>query len=173
MRIELAGQRDTDSVMELITLCIQHLRANGVYQWDDVYPDLRVIEEDSRSLSLYVLRMDGICVASVCLNDLQPDEYLPLPWRCMNGRALVIHRLCVNPKWQGRGIGGHLMAFAESFAFDHGFSSIRLDAYTGNPQALALYVRRNYQRVGRINFPRLELPFDCFEKILSKSEQAD
>ena len=59
------------------------------------------------------------------------------------------------------------MDFAESFAMEHGFSCIRLDAYTGHPPALALYERRGYDRVGQVYFPRRELPFDCFEKTIA------
>ena len=59
------------------------------------------------------------------------------------------------------------MDFAESFAMEHGFSCIRLDAYTGHPPALALYERRGYDRVGQVYFPRRELPFDCVEKTIA------
>ncbi len=58
-----------------------------------------------------------------------------------------------------------MMDFAENFARSHDFSCIRLDAYT-NPQALGLYERRGYRRVGQLYFPRRELPFACFEKVL-------
>jgi len=58
------------------------------------------------------------------------------------------------------------MDFAEAFAKEHGFSGIRLDAYTGNPLALALYERRGYHRIGQTRFPRRELPFYCCEKIV-------
>src|SRR6266850_7308902 len=114
--IEPAELGDAHSVMQMITLCIAHMRAHGIQQWDEVYPNLRVVEEDARSGSLFVVRRDGFCVASVCLNDIQPEEYRPLPWRCRTGRALVIHRLCVHPEWQQRGAGRHLMDFAETFA---------------------------------------------------------
>src|SRR6266542_2013101 len=75
-------------------------------------------------------------------------------------------RLCVHPDWQQRGAGRHLMDFAEAFAKEHGFSCIRLDAYTGNQRALALYEKRGYDRIGQAHFPRRELPFVCFEKIV-------
>lgn len=173
MRAEQAEQKDTTGVMQLVTLCIQHMRASGIYQWDEVYPDLQVVEEDAYTRSLFVIRQDGLCVASVSLNDVQPDEYRSVKWWYVSGQALVVHRLCVHPDWQRRGLGKNMMDFAESFAINHDFSCIRLDAYTGNPQALALYERRGYQRVGQVYFPRRELPFDCFEKVLSKREQTD
>lgn len=163
-----AEPKDTADVMQLIALCIEHMRANGIYQWDEIYPDLHAVEEDAQTQSLFVIRQEGLCLAAVSLNDVQPDEYRTVKWRCGNGRALVVHRLCVHPERQGRGIGRELMGFAEYFAYSRGFSSIRLDAYSGNPQALALYERRGYQRGGQLYFPRRELPFDCFEKVLPK-----
>ena len=43
---------------------------------------------------------DALGVGSVSLNDVQPEQYRSLPWRCTNGRTLVIHRLCVHPEWR-------------------------------------------------------------------------
>jgi ribosomal protein S18 acetylase RimI-like enzyme len=167
MQVERAKLSDALSVMQIVTLCIAQMRAQGIYQWDEIYPNLHVVEEGARSGALFVIRQEGGCVASVCLNDVQPEQYHPLPWRCPKGRALVIHRLCVHPEWQRRGAGRHLMDFTEKFAQEQGFSCIRLDCYTGNPRALALYERRGYQRIGQALFPRRELPFDCFEKIMA------
>ena len=39
-------------------------------------------------------------------------------------------------------------------ARDHGYACIRLDAYTGNPRAMALYERRGYRQIGQARFPR-------------------
>ena len=167
MHVEQAELIDAESVMQNITLCVLYMRAQGIHQWDEIYPNLQVIEDDARSGSLFVIRKEDLCIASVCLNDVQPDQYRPLPWRCENGRALVIHRLCVRPEFQQCRAGRCLMDFTETFAKEHGFSCIRLDAYTGNPRALALYEKRGYQRIGQAFFPRRELPFDCFEKILA------
>jgi ribosomal protein S18 acetylase RimI-like enzyme len=60
------------------------------------------------------------------------------------------------------------MDFAENYAAEKGFSSIRLDAYSGNSRALNLYERRGFRRVGQFFSPRRELPFYCYEKVLIK-----
>jgi ribosomal protein S18 acetylase RimI-like enzyme len=60
------------------------------------------------------------------------------------------------------------MEFAENYAIEQRFSCIRLDAYTGNPRAIALYEGRGYERIGQTYFPRRKLPFDCFEKTLER-----
>jgi len=164
--IEQATLPEAPQIMEMISLCRADLCSQGIHQWDEIYPNLEGVQQDARSGSLFVLRHEEACAASVCLNDLQPGQYGALSWRCAGGRALVIHRLCVHPQWQKRGFGRKLMDFTEDFARRSSFSCIRLDAYTGNPRALALYEKRGYYRVGQAYFPRRELPFDCFEKIV-------
>lgn len=165
--IEAATLSNAPLVMQLISHCLTDLRSRGIHQWDEIYPNLEGVENDARAGSLFVIRHENACVASVCLNESQPEQYRLLPWRCVVGRALVIHRLCVHPQWQGRGLAGKLMDFTEDFARRFSFASIRLDAYTGNPRALALYEKRGYHRIGQASFPRRVLPFDCFEKIMA------
>jgi ribosomal protein S18 acetylase RimI-like enzyme len=172
--VERALGRDVAGVMEIVTHCIRGMRSKGIYQWDDVYPNSTVFESDARAGSLYVIRQTGACVAAVCLNEEQPEEYGRLPWRYRFGRALVIHRLCVHPQWQKQGLAARLLAFAEEHAAGHGYAAIRFDAYSGNPHALALYERHGYERVsGTIHFPRRELPFYCYEKVVDATASAN
>ncbi len=163
MDIVEAEMRDAPGVMKIIALCLAHMRDQGIEQWDEIYPDLKVIEDDVLAHTLFVIRADSQCVAAICLNEVQPEQYQGIAWRCSRGRALVIHRLCVHPDWQAHGLARRLMDFAETRAREHGYTSIRLDSYTGNPRALALYEKRGYTRVGQARFPRRPLPFALFE----------
>ena len=56
--------------------------------------------------------------------------------------------------------------FAENYAVVNGYTTIRLDAYSGNPRALHFYECRGYQKAGQLFFPGRELPFYGYEKIL-------
>jgi len=154
---------DAPAVMDLLTRCMEEMRAAGIDQWDTVYPSLPVVEADARARSLFLVRKADLCICSLSLDEQQPDVYAGLPWQDTTGRPLVVHRLAVHPGWRGLGIGAQLMAHAENFARENGFTSIRLDTYTGNPRALDLYLRRGYQHVGQVIFPRRQLPFECLE----------
>jgi GNAT superfamily N-acetyltransferase len=164
MKVECADVDDADGVMQVITLCRNDMLARGIDQWDDAYPAIRIVREDARRRSLFIVRRKGRCVASVCLNDEQPEVYQTVAWRCLTGRALVVHRLCVLPEWQRHGLGKSLMKFAEAFARKEAYSWIRLEAYAGCPAVLALYDGLGYRRVGEVRFPRRRLPFVCYEK---------
>lgn len=58
------------------------------------------------------------------------------------------------------------MGFAERYGIDNNFSSVRLDAYSGNKQSLQFYEKRGYQKRGEVSFPGRKLPFFCYEMAL-------
>lgn len=163
MSVIKAESHHVDPAWRIVERCKAALAAGGIRQWDDVYPTRDVVAEDVRRGALHVLEdEDGRCLACVALDDVQAEEYRSLTWTTEEP-ALVVHRLCVDPAAQGRGLAHGLMEFAESYAAGYGYGSVRLDAYTGNPRSVSLYRRRGYREVGQIRFPRRELPFWCFE----------
>ena len=151
-----------DAAWRIIDRCRASLRERGIFQWDDVYPTREDVEADIGAGRLYALTTGEHPQAIVTMDSIQEPEYATLSWMSPEP-ALVVHRLCVDPSAQGRGLGGQLMDYVEKHASRHRFASIRLDAYSGNPQALSLYRRRGYREVGQVLFPRRTLPFCCFE----------
>jgi ribosomal protein S18 acetylase RimI-like enzyme len=162
MVIRKISCEELDTILNLFASAKNHLRSQGIYQWDDFYPNLFVIREDLEKGEMYGVAENSRILAAVTLNDREPGEYAKVEWE--NEKALVIHRLVVDPNEQGRGIGKMLLKFSESFAVQHQYPSIHLDAYSGNPVALQLYERHGYQRRGQVYFPFRELPYICYEK---------
>jgi GNAT superfamily N-acetyltransferase len=167
IKIVQALEGHIPSVMRLISACIIAMCDNGIYQWDEIYPSDEIIARDMNKGYLYVLEQDNSCIAAVSLSDEQEEAYQQVRW-LGNEPVMVIHRLCVGPTYQGKGIGSYFMNFSEEYARHNAYASIRLDAYTGNPTAVRMYERRGYRKAGQVYFPRRELPFFCFEKILSR-----
>lgn len=163
MDIEIAESTAVPEVIRIVARCTQTMREKGIDQWDTVYPDLEGIYDDARERSLFIAREGDLCVGSVCLNRIASEQYKSVAWTCVGDNVLVVHRLCVDPEWQRKGIASALMNFAERFARSEGYACIHLDAYSGNARAVDLYERRGYRRRGQVCFPRRTLPFVCFE----------
>jgi len=165
IRIRRSTPTDLREVLDLIRACIQHMELQGIYQWDEVYPSPSVLEDDVRSHSLYAgLRDERLC-GILALNEHQDPEYSAIDWVHTGGKVIVVHRLAVHPGFQRQGVGTRLMDFAEEYAAAQGYTSIRLDAFTLNPAAVALYERRGYRNAGVVTFRKGR--FYCFEKALS------
>ena len=58
------------------------------------------------------------------------------------------------------------MDFAERFAIENEYATIRLDAYSGNQRAIKFYEQQSYKKTGQVFFPKRTLPFYCYEKVL-------
>lgn len=156
------------TVRELLLACTKELRRRGIEQWDEIYPDLDAVQDEVAAGNVYVALEGPSCVASMTL-DASPDAaYDDVAW-LGSGPALIMHRLCVDPAHQGRGIGRMMLAFAEELATSRGYASLRLDVYSGNQIAVRVYERSGFTTTGKVYFPRRDRPFYCMEKLLSPS----
>src|SRR5262245_28608937 len=162
--VRLASDADVDAVMRMLGDCIAAMRAEGIDQWDDIYPSRERMLADAAAQTLYVGFMDDALVGALVVNEDQDALWADVPWSIRDVPVVVVHRLMVAPDWQGRGIARALMAFAERHARESGYGVIRLDAFAANPMALRLYRGLGYRDAGGARL-RKGL-FRCFEKRL-------
>jgi Acetyltransferases len=162
--IRVANLNDKSVLMTLIHRVVADMQGKGIDQWDLFYPNAEVIQEDLESGTLYVDADKETIRGMIVLNEDQSREYATVDWNFRSNKALVIHRLCVDPRFQGNGIAGRLMGYAETFGCKQDYQVIRLDTFSRNPYALRLYDRLGYRRSGIVWFPKGK--FYCFEKKL-------
>ena len=94
-------------------------------------------------------------------------EYEPVKWLTNNSQNLYIHRLAVHPKMQGKGYAQQLMDFAESYAKQNNYISIRLDTFSKNFRNQRFYEQRGYVRLENVYFPQQSQdPFYCYELVI-------
>jgi ribosomal protein S18 acetylase RimI-like enzyme len=148
-----ASERDVDAAFALYRACTAALLERGIRQWDERYPTRATAAEAARRGDLFLLLVagGGQTAGTVILNALPVPEYAGIIWHAPEP-ALVVHTLVIDPGCQGRGLGRAAMLACEAFAWGRGFASVRLDAYPGNPGAIALYERLGYERRGEAVF---------------------
>lgn len=164
MIIEKPDKNHVTAVMLLLSDVKRSLRAQGIDQWDDIYPCEADIKADMDAGCLYAGMEKGKLCAIIVLNEQQSAEYAEINWKYTVGPHMVVHRLCVRPDFQRRGIAGSILKFAERHAKECGYRSIRLDAFSQNAGACRLYERNRYERAGTVSFRKGQ--FYCYEKSL-------
>jgi GNAT superfamily N-acetyltransferase len=144
------------------------MRSQGIDQWDERYPTPKKLAQDIQGGNLIVADAQGVAAAAVVL-DARPDpEYSRVAWKCDGRYAGIVHRLMVRPEFQGQGLAQRMIEHVEERARQLGYTSVRLDAYTGNPVALRLYEKLGYLAVGTIRLRKGE--FRCYEKVLLRHD---
>ncbi|MFW5437211.1 GNAT family N-acetyltransferase [Paenibacillus apiarius] len=164
MTIHRAVQSELDDVLALVRECVEQMHSQGVDQWDEDYPNARILMEDIRLGRMFTYRDGEEIVGMMTLDENQEEQFEAISWRDEGGRALIAHRLAVKPSHQGQGIAKMMLAFADSYAQEQGYSSLRFDSYSKNTKAVELYKRLGYEVRGEIMYPVLESPFFVFEK---------
>jgi len=162
MEIRLATTEDVSYIDALLQSCKKDMDDNGIFQWTLVYPNSGIIKDDIEKGQLYVLEEDQI-KGIVVLSEDQEPEYAEVDWSELDGNVMVVHRLAVDPESQRNGYARILMDFAEDFAVEHEYTSIRLDAFSKNNRVLKFYEQRNYEKRGLVNFEGRTAPFYCLE----------
>lgn len=165
--IRPANLDDIPQILSLTRACAAHLVASGIYQWNETYPNREVFLNDVEREELYVLTDKGTLQGCIVPTVIKDEEYESVDWIVPEGKHLYIHRLAVHPSYQGKGLAGKLMDYAETLGRESHFDSIRLDTFSRNPRSNALYQRRGYIRCGDIHLPKQsKLPFHCYELAL-------
>lgn len=151
----------------LTEACATAMQERGIFQWNEHYPSLEKFENDIERQELYVLIDKNEIKGIVVLSSKMDEEYIPIKWLSENSKNLYIHRLATHPSKWGEGLGQKLMDFAEAYAREHNYISVRLDTFSQNKRNQKFYEARGYKKLGDIFFPKQsEHPFHCYELVL-------
>ena len=168
MVIKKASEQDLEQLYAVVKSCGQNLIEQGIFQWNENYPSKVVLLEDIALQQIWKLEESNAIIGLIVISEIEDQEYEHVKWLTKNGKNLYIHRLAVHPNFQGKGFAQKLMDFAESFAKENGYNSIRLDTFSQNKRNQQFYEKRNYIKLESIYFPnQSEFPFYCYEKVLN------
>ena len=165
--IRLAKAEDIDVLMNVCKACAKYMISNGIYQWNEHYPSKKAFINDVKRNELYVLEVENTVIGSIVISTYIDEEYIPIKWLTPNNKNIYIHRVAIHPEHQGKGFAQQLMDYAEKYAIENNYTSIRLDTFSQNKRNQKFYELRGYKRLGNIYFPKQsEHPFYCYELVL-------
>jgi ribosomal protein S18 acetylase RimI-like enzyme len=165
LTLRLAERGDIKAIFGMYDNAIYDLTTKGINQWDAAYPDHRLLCRDISNRWMHILTDHANIVSAVVINRQTDELYQTAVWS--EGEFVVLHRLCVHPLYQNKGIGKKTALLAEEMLKEQGIRFIRLDAYIQNPASIRLYESLGYRRVGTVFFRKGE--FILFEKQISGS----
>jgi len=164
-----ATTNDLAKIIKLYDDCKQVLKRQGIFQWDELYPNQEIYLEAISNNAQYLFLDDELFVGVVILSESQSEEWQTVAWKYCNQKTLAIHALAISPATQGKGYGQQVLELCEAYAVDKGYQVMRLDACSENPVALGLYEKNGYQQAGVVSYiikPVGHQLYYCYEKLL-------
>lgn len=148
----LAVEDDFDLLTSFYRDAIEHTPEMELYgRWIyGLHPTDAMILEYIRGKAMYFCRQNGQIIFAYALTPSQGADYHDTPWglELKDDQVAVVHLLCVNPRWQHRGMGRLAMEHAVNLAKEMGKKALRLDALACNKPAQRLYESQGFQRRG-------------------------
>ena len=166
MNIRKANKKDLANIMLMYKSCVEGMIRCGIDQWDKKYPNYKVIENDIKENSYYIIEEKRIIIGGINIDQKQDPLYLSIKWEDTQNKFLVVHRLAVKQEYWDKGIGKRLMQFTEKLVVENRLNSIRLDTYSNNPKAINFYKKLGYKELGYIYLKPNKNEYYCFEKII-------
>lgn len=150
MRMEFrpARENDIDSICELVASAISHMQEQKIFQWDEIYPTMEDFLNDLQENTLSVGLIGGEIAVTFTVNRSCEPEYDNGEWQYPKEEYCIVHRFCVSPKFQGRGVAGRTLRHIEEELRRRKVGAVRLDVFSENPSAIALYTGNGYEKRG-------------------------
>ena len=148
MKYSKADISQLDQIFSVYQKAIITMEKNNIHQWDDIYPDKAILAEDIDKNQFYIGFEGSEIAVCFALSEECDQEYKNGNWKYPEARFNVIHRLCVNPDFQNRGIAAKTLDYIENLCRTQGYESIRLDCFTQNPYSRRLYEKAGYSVTG-------------------------
>lgn len=160
-----ATQNDVAKIMEIITATVEEMKTYNNTQWDENYPQAANFSKDIEAGDLYVDEEGEEIRGFVCVNYIEPSEYDDIKWQS-GEKAMVVHRMAVNPSFRKQGVGFSLLKFSEELALANGVKYLKTDTYSINDKMNALFRKFGFQLAGEMEFLGKEKPFYCYDKMI-------
>lgn len=143
-----ATPTDVEEIYRMVHAAIDAMEKEHIFQWDDLYPTKEDFQEDADEGQLYVGLLEDQIAVVYTLNQKFDQAYENGKWKSKDEPFYIVHRLCVNPAFQHKGIATSTLLHIEKQLRNMGVHAIRLDVFSNNPFALRLYHALGYSEVG-------------------------
>lgn len=144
----LASMNDLEEIVLLVQNAVAKMEEEDIHQWDALYPTGEDFENDIKNGNLYIGIAEGKIAVVFAVNQECDQDYRNGDWAYPQRSYFVLHRLCVNPAFQNRGVAAKTMQFIEAMLQNRGIQAIRLDVFSNNPYSQKLYARAGYVQTG-------------------------
>ncbi|MEM9897619.1 MAG: GNAT family N-acetyltransferase [Bacteroidota bacterium] len=148
-----AQSKDADRIWEILQEAIQKRKEEGSEQWQDGYPNPKVIASDLNKEQGFVIEVERQVAAyvSIAVNDEPSYDNIQGSWITQED-FIVFHRAAIGKNFIGKGLATILFESIEKYAVENSIYSIKADTNFDNGPMLHLFKKLGYVYCGEVYF---------------------
>ncbi len=157
MELILGQKENLEQAYEIILMAKAHLKAQGIDQWQNGYPDKERLELDFAQEKAYFLQEEGEILGYLCVDFQGEPAYDTLKgaWTSEEN-YVVVHRMALHENIRGKNKTGEIFPLVEALAKSKGVSYFRIDTDEDNHKMLHILEKNGFQKCGIIHFDNSE-----------------
>lgn len=144
--IRKAKANELNEILKIANKTKENMLNNNLKQWVGNYPNLEVFNKDLKLNGLFVYLENNKIIASISILEENDPPYQAIKWFSHN--SLVIHRILVNPIYQGKGIGKALFNQAIALTKEGNYISLKVDTHPDNLKMQKLIESMGFKYMG-------------------------
>lgn len=143
VQLRKATYHEISIIMNIIEQGKQHLKEQGIDQWQDGYPNSETIREDiDKGVGYCIVSQDQVA-GYICISFEKEKDYEQIDGKWHSEQSyLVVHRLVMSDTFRGSHMTKDIFSFIENVGFQNGYFSVRIDTHEDNKKMQ--YVLRKY-----------------------------
>jgi len=152
MGLRKAISEDIPKMQEIFSQGQASLKALGVNQWQNNYPNIDVIRNDIAKGNTFVLTEHDnvIATATIIFNEEPTYEQIYEGEWLSRGEFLVVHRVAVDIRYRMKGIASTILQEIEKMAVQANIPSIKIDTHKDNIPMRKTLEKNGFTYCGRI-----------------------
>ena len=144
---------EVSDIMRMIDQAKAYMKAQGIDQWQNGYPNAEAFEQDIEKGYSYVMEDDGKVIGTMAvIFDGEPtyDKIHEGAWKTTEEPYAAIHRVAVDADCKGKGIAGAMMEAVEEICRERGVRSIKNDTHRDNKSMQRMQAKNGFEYCGVI-----------------------
>jgi GNAT superfamily N-acetyltransferase len=145
--------KDKNIIWDIIQQAIIRRKNDGSNQWQDGYPNEKIIELDIKNDVGYVLTDDkniiGYCAV---IYNYEPEYEKIIGKWITNNDFFVVHRIAIEEKYLGKSLSQEILKKIEKLAVEKNILSIKVDTNFDNYAMIKIFDKLGFKYCGEVYF---------------------
>ncbi len=151
MKVRRTKVEDISAILAIVEEAKEYLKSQKIDQWQNGYPNEKVILQDIHNQESYVLEEGAEILGCMCLSFRKEPTYQKIEGEWLNNREYgVLHRLAVKSSWKGKSLANYLLQDSENQARKEGVAFLRIDTHPENESMKRWIEKMGFCFCGRI-----------------------